>query len=109
MNANDHLGGGTLFSATLPVGGGWHFFHFFFDPGSLDFGFSIDNGSKHYSGMGPFTWVATPSGYIELFQVGSSSEDVYIDELGFKFDKILTDAQVTYLYNGGAGRTWPLT
>ena len=87
--------------------GVWQFFHLFYDPLLTKIGFSVNNGANQYSAAG----IVFPASATGSFQFGSLTAitiDVTFDEIGVKMDDMLTAAEVTYLYNAGAGRTWPL-
>lgn len=93
----------------LPISvGAWHFFHLYYDPVAQQVGISFDNGAPTLTGVGvSFTVAAT--GLLNFFgPAAGSGVDAIWDEIGIKFDRKLTSAEQTYLYNSGAGRTWPL-
>lgn len=94
----------------VPVVGQWYFFHFFFD--GTHVGYSINNGAPVFDLTGVAVFGAEPNGQLRVFAdwvgVNSGTIDVILDEIGFKLSRMLTGPEVTYLYNGGAGRTWPL-
>lgn len=98
----------TLGTVYVPVSlGAWHFFHLFYDHSILQFGYSLDNGPEV---LLPGTIDPVSSGGdFELRQGFVLNGDVIFDEVGLLTTSKLTPAQVTYLYNGGAGRTWPIS
>lgn len=96
----------TDVTVTLGV---WHFFHCFLDPVSNQTGFSLDNGANTMLPT-PQPNAASAFGGLYLQTQWNSPDvgDMLFDEIGISCSAMLTPAQITYLYNGGAGRTWPL-
>lgn len=98
----------TPFSPTLAT---WYFLHVFFDPILGQVGYSINNGAAVMD-VTPMVFGARAAGNLQLFEAWGAGTtgniDVVIDEMGFKLDRNLTPAEVSFLYNSGAGRTWPL-
>jgi len=94
----------------VPTVGAWTFFHFFFDGAHV--GYSINNGVPVFDLTTVGSFGAEPNGKLSIFQnwvAGSTGTiDVILDEVGFKLSRMLNAGEVTYLYNAGAGRTWPL-
>lgn len=88
--------------------GAWHFFHLFYDPVAAQVGISFDNNAPFMTGAA-VSFVANPKNVWDFFgpQV-SAGIFVTWDEIGLKFDRKLTTAEQSHIYNGGAGRTWPL-
>lgn len=89
--------------------GDWHFFHLFYDHAMQKIGVSFDNGAANYL---PST--TSDSGQTGLdvnigFDVNEPLLQVLYDEVGIIASQVLTPAQLTYLYNSGAGRTWPIS
>jgi hypothetical protein len=95
-----------------PAVGTWYFFHLFFDPVTAKCGYSMNNGAEVLS-LGGAVFASTTSGELSLSQNWALPDTVrvalLVDEMGVKLSSKLTSVEVTYLYNGGAGRTWPLT
>lgn len=95
----------------VPVVGTWYFFHMFFDPVGTVVGYSINNGPLVIGAPGA-AYAANTNGIITLSQTwavaNSPTNSLLFDEFGVKLSRMLTAAEITYLYNGGAGRTWPL-
>lgn len=90
--------------------GAWHFFHVFFDANILNSGYSIDGGTEV---LLPNPTTQANNAHTDVFlaagSLGGSLISVIFDELGLVVGNKLTLAQVSYLYNGGTGRTWPIT
>lgn len=93
-----------------PVVGQWYFFHFFFDGSRL--GYSINNGAEVVDPNATAAFASGFPGEFQLFQGWANPDtatiSVIVDEIGLKLSRKLTHDEITYLYNGGAGRTWPL-
>lgn len=91
----------------------WHFYHLFYDASSNVVGFSVDNGTETTYAVAPQAggpldayWYRAES--LQLTKLGATPEFL-IDEHLVKIGAKLTPGQVASLYNGGAGRTWPIT
>lgn len=94
-----------------PVLNAWTFLHLFVN--ATTFGYSINNGAPILAAGSP-TLVDTGSNqFIQIFQQsnggGLNDTAVAIDELGVLCGSVLTPNQLAFLFNGGAGRTWPLS
>ena len=86
----------------------WNFVHLFFDGDKV--GISINNGPEltHDSGI--------PARATDRYDVevsgcypGSGTVNyLLLDEMAFNAQSRFTSVEVAYLYNGGAGRTWPI-
>lgn len=111
---------GNLYSTNfVPVVGPWNFAHVFFDPAGPQLGMQINNGSRHLvtqcvgaPATPVFSGPAVLSNLIASQQWGqpdTANIPVIIDEMLFKLSRILNASELTYLYNGGLGHTWPLT
>ena len=94
----------------VPTIGQWYFFHFFFD--GTHVGYSINNGAPVLDLSGVAVFSPEASGDFSISQrwakLDTATTSLIIDEVGLKLSRMLTPTEVTYLYNGGAGRTWPL-
>lgn len=92
--------------------GTWYFIHLFHDTTLNKMGFSVNNGAETYASFTP-TITAAVSGMVALYQSGFFSvlgpNDYLVDETIVRLDSKFTAAQLAYLYNGGAGRTWPIS
>lgn len=104
-NFNDYL-------TTLPISptvGSWTFFHIFFDPVLTQVGYQLNNGAKVLDPTAGVVFAPNTHGFLELLQswsdLNSAQVSLQIDELGLKLSGMLTPAEVTSLYNAGAGRT----
>lgn len=92
----------------------WYFVHLFHDATLSKMGFSVNNGAETYASFTP-TISSAVSGMVSLYQLGTwggtgiGPNDYLVDETIVRLDSKFTAAQLAYLYNGGAGRTWPLT
>lgn len=90
--------------------GAFHFFHAFYNPSTTRVGYSIDNGAQVLDAPGAI-FASGATGDYQLLPANAAVApiSVLIDEVGLRLDRMLTSAEVTFLYNSGAGRTWPLT
>ena len=82
-----------------------------YDASAGEVKFYIDGSqlSTTVTGMPTSIFDSTTAFYIGVFGTGTGSPfDGIIDEVGI-WNKVLTDAEVTELYNGGAGLAYPLT
>lgn len=87
--------------------GAWHFFHLFYDPVSQQVGFSFDNTAATMTGAA-VSFTPNATNVWDFFgPLVSTGVSVTWDEIGLKFDRKLTSAEQTYLYNSGSGRTYP--
>lgn len=97
------------FSPTLNT---WYFMHVFYDPVSAKVGYQINNGAKVLSASSNPVFNVSANGDLEFFQnwPGSDTSNYgpIIDEFGMKLSRVLTPTEVSFLYNSGSGRTWPL-
>lgn len=99
----------------------WHFIRWFFTGGSYPTGgrsgLQIDNGSVHLTSSTIFLPAYTKaalqfnqSGNDYLGEFGDPTaiaEEFVLDEFALAKGHVLSTAQASYLYNAGAGRTWP--
>ncbi len=111
FRTGDAAGNSENLAVAAPPIGSWFMLHLFYDPTVANFGFSINNGAETYSGYSP-VMAANLEGLVQAFQLGTTGftpNDWQCDEMLVRLDARLTPAQLTYLYNGGAGRTWPIT
>lgn len=98
-------------SVYIPLStGAWHFFVLVWNHTTQKWGYSIDNAAITYLP----TVVAMGnelSGDLQLQSqwLGGLTGEAIFDEIGIVTTGLLNPTQMTYLYNGGAGRTWPLT
>lgn len=91
------------------IAGTWYFFHLFYNGTLNKMGYQIDNGAATYASFTP-TITAATAGMVSLFQQGTGTpNDFLVDETIVRVDTMFTAAQLAYLYNAGAGRTWPIT
>jgi hypothetical protein len=93
------------------VAGAWTFFHIWFSPVDHKLRMDINNSGVPLVSFNTYTIPSTlgQTGQI-YFQVASflgGGNDTAFDEFGYKLNRILTPTEATFLYNGGAGRTWP--
>lgn len=88
--------------------GSWHFFHAFYDATLQKVGISLDNGANTYTGTNVI-FPSWPTGEFQIFGSTGTNLNLIFDEIGIKMSRMLTSAEVTSLYNGGSGKTWPLT
>ena len=101
--------GPTVTLPWAPGVGAWTFLAVTYDQAAGAFALSVNDGAQTASGSG-FTMAAFPYGYVVIeMNVGDAELGMSFDEFGHWGDKILTDAQISYLYNSGAGRAWPFT
>lgn len=98
--------------------GAWNFAHVFYDPVAAQCGYQINNGVRINApqGSGPPSapLFAGPSANANLIfsqnwrLADTTNIPVIVDEMLFKLSRVLTPTEVAFLYNGGAGRTWPI-
>lgn len=100
-------GSDQVFIAGVSLGA-WHFFHLFYDPISQKLGYSLDNGAETL--LPTVVVPGSTTGTVTLGQhFNAPGGSVVFDEIGIVVTQKLTAAQVAYLYNAGAGRTWPIS
>lgn len=100
--------GGVAQSAAraLPSVGAWHFFDAYFNAPAQELGIALDGGA--------FTTQATGSSTMDVttgpFTLGALDTQYFLngrlDEIAF-YKRVLTSAERSMLYNGGAGTTYP--
>lgn len=93
------------------VTGAWRFWHMFFDSTAGRWGYAINAGASAWASPAGQIVAHTDNGYLEFYQRGGAIQhpNVWrIDEVCLSLSRKLTDAEVTYLYNSGSGRTWPI-
>ena len=83
----------------------WHMLYVFYDAANDLFGGSIDNSEIQADEFGD-TFVTDTFAFKVHKLAGGTSMHGYTDELGF-WKRLLTADELTYLYNSGAGRTYP--
>lgn len=90
--------------------GAWHFFHLFYNPAQLKYGYSIDNGANTYlpTVVNPLPGTATAEVQLQQHYTAATGETIF-DEIGLMVGAVLTTTQVAFIYNSGVGRTWPFT
>ncbi len=99
------------FSPTL---GTWYFFHIFYDPIIQRVGYTINLGAPVYdSHTGIVYGGGLNSGDPYFFDcsqiIGTATAGNYqVDEVLWRLGAKFTDEEITYLFNAGIGRTWPL-
>lgn len=106
----------TDFSASFtPVAGQFYFFNLFWDASDQKYGIQINNGAITKSSVAiPIVGAATDIFVdINLTQDGQgqgsgSNASIRVDEYAI-YGKKLNSGQTDYIYNTGAGRTWPFT
>lgn len=102
---------GTVTQAfAKPAVGTWTLYHAYYDPTTLKIGLQINNGVPVETDASGVTMVVPTIASVD-FQRGSTVANPElegrIDEVGLVVDRVLTKTQVDWLYNSGAGRTWP--
>lgn len=85
--------------------GAWDFYHVYWNGTTSKFGLRMNGGAPVEVPMGASFTTATYT-HVKLWRQ-IHFPDAYVDELGIWMNYVLTDAQAGWLYNGGAGRTWP--
>lgn len=89
--------------------GDWHFFHLCWNSATQLFGYSIDNAAITYV-AGAVALSNAAFGIVTIQPVYfDNTGDLLFDEIGITCTAMLTPTQQAYLYNSGAGRTWPIT
>lgn len=91
--------------------GAWTFFHIWFDPADGKFRLDVNNSGAPVASVNVYVIPSTAgqNGQI-FFQVPSAfgtGFNLSYDEIGYKLNRKLTPAEIAFLYNAGAGRTWP--
>lgn len=102
--------GGSGYGVTVPVGA-WLFVHLFYNATTKEAGYSFDNGAETIFGTGLETGAGFNTYLLDfsvIKTIASTTADVLVDEVLLITGQTLTAAQVAYLYNSGAGRTWPI-
>lgn len=87
--------------------GEWHMLAVIYDDAAGVVKWSVDAGA--WTSSETVTWAVPPcdSGSIQFLRP-TLSDSLGVDECGIWLGHALSDANVAYLFNGGAGRTWPL-
>lgn len=95
---------------TFPALGTWFFFHAFYNHTTHKYGFSVNNGPAvtGFLSGDPLPGYVTQVSFSQGGYLGSTNEWM-IDEFCLGVTDMFTPAQIAYLYNGGSGRTWPIT
>lgn len=97
-----------------PVLGVWYFLHVFYDPVLTQVGYQVNLGAAVLDPTVGVAFGQPQPGQLRITQNwqnslgGPGTVATIIDEVAMKLSRILTPSEVAYLYNGGAGRTWPL-
>lgn len=88
--------------------GSWHMVAITYDKVAQTLNVYVD-GALSATAADAFTYPDLTKSDLVLWQLGgaASVDDQEVDELGLCLNGALTPAQVTALYNGGAGVTWP--
>ncbi len=100
----------TPVSAPFPIGE-WAFFHMFWDVCSKQAGYSINDGPEVLSGsnlvLGSFDeyWLE----FADWSYAPEVPTEILYDEVIVSLGGKLKPTHLSYLYNSGAGRTWPIT
>lgn len=85
--------------------GQWLFFIITHNGANGSLTLEIKNGSNTYVSTSPTSWIPGVHTNATIFFYGSSAPR-YFDECGIIY-RILTRAEKDFLWNGGAGRSWP--
>lgn len=105
-----YLDGPGVFSfvpGNLPaIDGLWHLYVYTYDPVSGNFCLYIDNVLVHTASDGGNTPPFQPTGAFRTWTGAALAGSTVADEIGV-WSGVLNAAQLTALYNGGAGITWP--
>lgn len=99
----------TVTHPTALVLGTWYFIRSFYDPTTGKVGIQLNNGTE-YTSTGTAALATSVNGAIGIATNSAFAlpGNCVIDEHGFWTTK-LSSSEVAYLYNGGAGRTYPFT
>lgn len=96
--------------ALAPTNGTWMFYRLFYDHVTKQVGLQLDNGIIRRSTAGVVTLPASATGLVAVMSFRATgalgANTAILDEVGF-FPRFHSDAQASFVYNGGAGRTWP--
>lgn len=113
-NNNGIVGGSDVNSnsASLPFAfttGIWNFFCIVYDSFAQVIRFQLNGGVQTSFGSG-MQYPASTTGSLRLFcaSIFSSGMDVQYDEIAISVNGAFSSSQIAYLYNGGAGRSWPI-
>lgn len=102
--------GTTQVSKTFDAAdGAWHFYRISLDATNGLLGLQIDNGTFDTVPVpGPFPVSAAITFQVIPTDCTDPDLSVIVDEVAI-WDRVLTAEEVTTLYNGGSGTTWPLS
>lgn len=84
----------------------WYFLFVSYDPSDGKFRLTLNDGALA-SLTSATSWAFPAQTYALSSNLTGSSSEALVDEVAW-FPQPLNAAQVTYLYNGGGGRTWPV-
>jgi Concanavalin A-like lectin/glucanases superfamily len=104
----DLSGGGnlTVVGPTMATGT-WYFLYAFYDPTTTTIGLSVNAGTPVTLSLGPSLALTTTGDFgIGGHPSGGWQFNGWLDEWGF-WRRTLTSTELTQLYNGGAGTTYP--
>lgn len=98
--------------AHVPVSGTWLFYRLFYDPGPKQVGIQLNNGAVLRSTAGVVTLPVSVTGHVAVMNFRATGifgvNTIIFDEVGM-FPLFHSDAQASFVYNSGNGRTWPFT
>lgn len=99
-------GGGTINKA---FAAGWHFLVITYNPSSGTFGFDIDQSGITTSVVAALTPSPDPATRLIVGGSTQGAGDIYTDydEIAV-YGSVLTQEQLDWIYNSGAGRTYPI-
>lgn len=90
---------------------GWHFLAITYDPVSGTLGFDVDQAGMSTAPVGAITPIVFAATQIHVDAsttlTGVGNMDADYDELAL-FDGVLSSYQLDWIYNSGAGKTWPI-
>lgn len=98
--------------AHVPVSGTWLFYRLFYDPIPKQVGIQLNNGVVLRSTAGVVTLPVSVTGRVAVMNYRVTGtlgvNTIIFDEVGM-FPLFHSDAQASFVYNSGNGRTWPFT
>ena len=118
--ANTGLSNSEEIALPIPTVGAWTFYECYHDKVTGKMGVVINNGTDYPASYTPtilatvngtFTIVTSTTDGLEPYNStfdATNAQDFIVDEVLIRMDARLSVAQRAYLYNAGAGRTWPI-
>lgn len=96
--------GGNINSAA--AGNAFVFFRAWADPVTGKYNLQVNDGAIVSANMSGAALPSSSNGHIYMASSGAFAANMGVDEVGF-WQGVLLDADASYIYNGGTGRTYP--